>query len=188
MPKKKPKAGMLYTVLKRPQIDGLAKLIRNGHPLRFACGSVGIAIGTYYVWIKQARALAEKPRTEPPLTAAEKTLIELLRAVEKAQADFVKRAVAGIKRHAIKEWTAAAWLLERMYPQEFGRKARIDIGTAEENSEVRTPAEIAAAMDDSIGDPLDPAERGAAAAGVAAQAQVDAAASVPSYFPVDPTA
>ena len=47
--------------------------------------------------------------------------------------DYSRRfAIAQIHKHANKDWKAAAWLLERKYPKEWGevKKAQIDVNVA----------------------------------------------------------
>jgi hypothetical protein len=48
-------------------------------------------------------------------------------AVKAAKGERVQRWLALIEQHATTNWTAAAWKLERMYPEEFGRVDRIDM-------------------------------------------------------------
>lgn len=58
-------------------------------------------------------------------------------AVEKAEAAFEARALSAIQKAALgadgkpQSWQAAAWLLERKYPEQYGRpEARLQVQTA----------------------------------------------------------
>lgn len=76
---------------------------------RHACQSAGVGVRSFQRWLAQGR----KRRT--PETVA------LLAAVQKAQADAVRRNVALIQKAAQDgTWTAAAWWLERRHPDLYG--------------------------------------------------------------------
>lgn len=49
----------------------------------------------------------------------------LRRHAETGQLQVIEETTAVKTRHA--EWTAAAWLLERIHPDEFGRRTRVDV-------------------------------------------------------------
>lgn len=70
--------------------------------------AIGVSESTFYRWVST------------PSTEAERELSESLK---KAEADY-KNALQGIIAKAAQErdWKAAAWLLERKYPEEYGRK------------------------------------------------------------------
>ena len=70
--------------------------------------ALGISESTFYRW------------TSTPTSDNQRELSELLK---KAEADY-KNALMGIIAKAAQErdWKAAAWLLERKYPDEYGRK------------------------------------------------------------------
>ena len=50
--------------------------------------------------------------------------VQLFQAVQKAESDAVARNVAVIQTAAKKSWQAAAWWLERRYPEEFATNRR----------------------------------------------------------------
>jgi len=50
----------------------------------------------------------------------------LLTALEKGRAQGEREALDVIKAHAPKQWTAAAWLLERRNPAEYAKRDRVD--------------------------------------------------------------
>lgn len=51
---------------------------------------------------------------------------EFAAALEAARLRNKKRALLIIERAALKEWTAAAWLMERKYKDEFGRVTKME--------------------------------------------------------------
>lgn len=84
----------------------ICQAIASGAPRRLAAQAVGMHEATLY------RHLANNH--------------EFREQVEKAEGQFVARNVALIQKAAIETWTAAAWLLERRYPDEFGRKLQTE--------------------------------------------------------------
>lgn len=80
-----------------------------GTPIRLACQYAGVSEATYFHWM--ARAVAgEKPYTD------------FSESVEKSQGRAVVGWLAKIEAAANEgSWQAAAWKLERRYPEEFGR-------------------------------------------------------------------
>lgn len=79
---------------------------------------------------------------------------EFVDRVEKARGDTVVRALGVIQKAMPDSWQAAAWLLERRYPDEFGRRQRLEHTGAGGGAVEFRPAE-------SLGDPraIDAAER-----------------------------
>lgn len=97
----------------KPKCDGelvrrAVKLKKGGATNVDIAKAIGISESTFYRWVST------------PSTEAEKELSESLK---KAEADY-KNALQGIIAKAAQErdWKAAAWLLERKYPEEYGRK------------------------------------------------------------------
>lgn len=88
--------------------------ISIGVPRDMAAKSVGVQPSTLYQWLSKGREGNEDYR-------------EFSEAVEKADSLVVKRALVRITQAATKEqhWTAAAWLLERKHPAEFGQRVRV---------------------------------------------------------------
>jgi hypothetical protein len=91
-----------------------------GMPVKLACDYVGISVGTYYEWM--ARADPEKKGKNPPKPEH----IEFANAVKQAISKGTGTLLARIRKAAEDptKWQAAAWLLERRFPEEFARPAR----------------------------------------------------------------
>lgn len=92
----------------RELVDQAVKLKKGGANNQDIAKAVGIAESTFYKWISEPKREEEA---------------ELSEALKKAEADY-KNALQGLIAKAAQErdWKAAAWLLERKYPDEFGRK------------------------------------------------------------------
>ena len=116
--------------------------IKNGVPNVHACQLVGIDESTFYKWLKRAVPTEENPQPEA-------RYIQFFQSVKKAEAGFIESNLGVIRRAAteptviVREhvrkvgdkttkeitketrpptWAPAAWLLERRWPDLFGRR------------------------------------------------------------------
>lgn len=93
----------------------ICEAIRAGNYIETAAAYAGVHKATLYDWLKRgANANAGKFR-------------EFSDAVEKALADAEARDVALIAKAATEHWQAAAWRLERKFPDKWGRRQRLDV-------------------------------------------------------------
>lgn len=92
----------------------LAAIFREGQTsIESACASVGVAPSTYYKWMND----------EP----------EFSETIEKARADAVQGYLQVIKRAAdTGTWQAAAWWLERVLPNQYGRRTTTEVITRDQ--------------------------------------------------------
>jgi len=110
---------MAKTKLTKQRHDAIVKLIREGNYINRACQAVGIDQHTYDNWIRQGGQAG---------LAEEDIYFQFSQAIKKAESEFIAENVALIQTAAKKNWFAAAWLLERKYPAEFGRRMEIAVG------------------------------------------------------------
>ncbi len=78
--------------------EDIARLIRSGVPAIHACVASDISQDTYYRWLK------EKP--------------EFSELIKKAESERLATLVLAIRKDI--SWQSKAWLLERLYRDEFG--------------------------------------------------------------------
>lgn len=94
-------------------IDKGAEMKRRGLTNRDICQAVGIAEQTFYRWINK------------PANRLHRSLSE---ALKKAEAEYKGELLESIMETATRQknpqWTAAAWLLERKYPDEYAQTTR----------------------------------------------------------------
>lgn len=84
-------------------VEAICVSIRDGCTQKDAALAAGISEETFYEWIKS------KP--------------EFSESLKKADGEMVRSAVGCIRKAAESgQWTAAAWLLERRHPQNFGHR------------------------------------------------------------------
>ena len=91
----------------------LIQAIATGNTRRTAAAYAGVSITTLEEWLARGKGTAPRAQT--------KIYADFADAVEKAEADAVATSVALIRQASQRNWTAAAWWLERRYPQEWGR-------------------------------------------------------------------
>lgn len=81
----------------------------------------GISVSTFYRWMKEGEAAHDAG-----IPIAESPHRQLWEAVQNAEASGELHLLAIIKEQAPKSWQAAAWILERKYPNKWGRFDRVE--------------------------------------------------------------
>lgn len=106
--------------------DTFLQGIRLGASVKLAGQAAGWAESTTMEYLARGREARTKTGKLTPL---DQSYSEFLADVEKAQGVMVQAALAQIVRAAQdpKHWTAAAWLLERVHPEEYARPIRTEI-------------------------------------------------------------
>jgi hypothetical protein len=99
------------TLLTPELADSLIAMLRAGNYVQVAVRAVGIRRQTLTKWLERGESTA--PEDEP--------YAQLRERVEQARAEGEVRNVAQISKAASDSWQAAAWLLERQYPDRWGR-------------------------------------------------------------------
>jgi len=87
-------------------IKKFCKLLKDGATITAACAAMDITPKSYYRWIKSNRTKLEK-----------KLKIEAEKAINLHKIELLNM----IKKHSLKHWQAAAWILERRFRNEFGK-------------------------------------------------------------------
>jgi transposase-like protein len=88
-------------------VDAIVDALASGLTIVAACGIVGISQQTYYNWLDKYPEFRE--------------------AVDGARPVFESEMQRVIKEQAPKDWRAAAWLLERRYPESYSLKREVDV-------------------------------------------------------------
>jgi transposase len=100
-----------------PEIaDQLVSLLRAGSYVEVACETAGVPRRTFYDWWRRG-----DPGGDDPAFAG---LRRFRRRVEQAKSEAESRQVAIIAQAARESWQAAAWLLERRYPERWARASQ----------------------------------------------------------------
>ena len=107
--------------------EEICKAIRAGNYIETAAAFAGISKSTLYEWLKRGarekERLAKNPRAK--IKKSEAPFVEFSDAVEKALAASEVRDVMLIGKAAETQWQAAAWRLERRFPERWGRREKL---------------------------------------------------------------
>jgi hypothetical protein len=96
-------------------VKSLCDSITLGVPYKHACVGAGIKYSTFRRWMVEGEAA----------NSGEKR--EFYDSIKNAEAQGMRNNLAIITKAAREgSWQGSAWILERRYPEEFGRKERID--------------------------------------------------------------
>ena len=90
-------------------VDG----INAGLTYRLSCARAGVTPATFYKWLEKGEG------------AQSGALMEFFDAVERAKSDSALRLVSQITLQAPTDWRAAAFILERRFPDDYGRRTEV---------------------------------------------------------------
>jgi hypothetical protein len=106
----------------------MVQSLENGVPVEMAVRIAGISVGTHYGWLKRGeQSFDALDAGAKRLAKADRACLDYLKAVRRAEADAVQRNAMLIQVAAREHWQAAAWYLERRYPDTWGRRDRQEI-------------------------------------------------------------
>lgn len=109
--------------------DRIAELVEMGAPLSAAAAACGVPYRTVVRWMEWGAAQEEAhgpDATAEEIPAARVIFWRFWQAITHAR-EAAKAAHVQAIRDA-PDWRARAWMLERMYPEEFGRLERLHVG------------------------------------------------------------
>lgn len=90
-----------------------------------AAALAGIGRSTYFAWLARGRQAREARDSGAEVLATETPFLDLLDHITRARAEQAIHAVAAIHAAADRgQWRAAAWFLERSYPERWGAPSR----------------------------------------------------------------
>ena len=115
-------------------MNEIAQYLRAGNYIETTAALVGIHRDSVYEWLKRGNAEIERvsKSNRAKIRKREAIFVEFTDTVKKAQAQSEAMLVGLIGQAAQKNWTAAAWRLERKYPDKWGRTER-NVGTAQDD-------------------------------------------------------
>jgi transposase len=116
-----------------PQLqEQIGNNITLGMPLKFAAEAAGITEQTFYNWLKKGE------------TETKGQFYEFAEHVKACKAKAVQLHLKLITKAATEgTWQASAWILERRFPEEFGRREKIDMkAEVTDKSEVPLTPEV----------------------------------------------
>lgn len=112
------------------RIERLVEAIGSNGNMTNAAGTAGIPRRTVYKWIERGEAALEdaKLRAEDAdaegdllshVAGTERPYAEMVLRIAEARAAFQNQALAVIRASSVTSWQAAAWLLERTFPDQY---------------------------------------------------------------------
>lgn len=111
-------------------IEQAAQLKGEGLSNQDICAALGISTAAFYNWL-QTEDSEGNPIRKKPLE------LELIDALKNAEAGFKRSLLESIRQAGRdKDWKAHAWMLERLYPGEFGRVDRVQAEVKQQTTAV----------------------------------------------------
>ncbi len=110
------------------KIERFCKALSDGASLESACTIGGFHYTSLRNWINAAEAGDEK-------------YLHILDKYKKATAECEHSLIAEIRTAARTQWQAGAWILERKYPEKYGRRNVVDLN-AQQTVTVDDPQKI----------------------------------------------
>lgn len=134
---------MRKTKLTYEMVDRAVALKKDGLCNDDIIKALGVHKSTFYRWLKDGE--------EARAGSVKRALCDQLK---KAEVDYKKNLLVTIRNASMRpqHWTAAAWLLERKYPLEFGKADRRD-EQKDEPVQLTLGLELEVMTDDEGGDP-----------------------------------
>jgi len=115
--------GRRTKLLNKDIYNTIIKYISNGNYIKTACLAAGIDGQTYYNWLHRAEAYDG--------SNGDSIYFDFFELLKRAEAENIARNVKNIQDagdNDKRNWMASAWLMERKYPAEYGKRIELDIG------------------------------------------------------------
>src|SRR5712691_7658094 len=123
------------SIINEALIAKFCSFLRISASIRTAISATGIARESYYGWARKVRQ-----------GGGSKLERKFMAAVEQAEGETKLIHERMLRQHFDTNWRAAAWWLERMYPQEYGlRRLPVPLRTAAANGDFLATGTVAPA-------------------------------------------
>ncbi|MBQ9001002.1 MAG: hypothetical protein IJ087_04030 [Eggerthellaceae bacterium] len=96
-------------------VDEIVELKRDGLCDADVIAAIGVHPSTFYRWLKEG---------EEAKSGVKRALYDDLKKAESQYKRGLLTTIKGAAESRAQYWTAAAWLLERKYPMEYGKMER----------------------------------------------------------------
>lgn len=108
------------TKLTKQTAQHVLKLLANGSTIKQAAAAVGVCRQTIAEWIKRGNQCIAERDNGGEIKPDDMLCVSLVRALGRARARGVAKALKAIKAKYDSDWRAAAFFLERSYPEKWG--------------------------------------------------------------------
>jgi transposase len=102
------------SILSESLTDDLVRLLAAGNYLEIALDAIGLGRSTFYEWL-------ERGELDEGGAKKDEAYRKFRERIEKARAEGEARNVTVVAAAAAEDWKAAAWMLERQFPERWGR-------------------------------------------------------------------
>lgn len=103
--------------------EEIRRVLASGCTLEVAAESAGVSRRSLQSWLATGREAEQTEAEDGKLSAMQRACLDLLQTERQARAELRVKSLAAIQRAALNgTWQAAAWLLERVFPEEFAAK------------------------------------------------------------------
>ena len=107
----------------------IVRHLESGSSLEVAARAAGVARRTLQRWLAAGEEAEAAAEVGSKLSARERAYLELREAAGVARARAQVRALATIQKAGLDgSWQAAAWFLERVFPEEFSARRQREKG------------------------------------------------------------
>ena len=144
--------------LTKARIDAVAEALRKGAIIKQACACAGISDTTYHNWYMEFKENRLEPLDPEESLDASPSRGELLSYFVRETTTALSGYASGLleKIHQANSWQAAAWILERRFPEEFGRRAAAQHDDPAQDTHVETEKKEPSATGKPEDDPSHP--------------------------------
>ena len=115
------------TKISEERAGKIIRAVRAGNYIETAAALAGINKSTLYAWMKRGAAEMDRLESDPKAKPKKSELpfLDFSNAINIALAEAENRDIEAINAAIHDDWRAAAWRLERKFPDRWGRKDRL---------------------------------------------------------------
>lgn len=114
------------------KLQALLVALSEGHSQRTACDLAGVPLSCFYQSLAKADVLVEACESEGKVPSARDTkYMQFAERVRTAESVPIDKNIKTIQAFATESWQAAAWMLERRRPHDFGKMSRHELSGPE---------------------------------------------------------
>lgn len=108
----------------------ICRLIELGFTYESAAEGAGVSYSSFNNWRNRAKEAEKRLEDGVEVPPEDLPYLQFLQAVKKAEKRAKEKHLANIDKASKRSWYASAWILERRYPNEYGR-ARLEVSGPE---------------------------------------------------------
>lgn len=111
-------------------LKDILEAISSGMSNKDACILAGISEESFYHIMRTI----EKAKTDPDSVPHSEDYLQFSESLKRARLKFKEKRVANIAKS--EQWQSDAWLLERQFPDEYGKKEKVELSGSVESTDL----------------------------------------------------